>query len=234
MKDDTKTTIGENLSRGEATRKKLISTGIRLFSTYGYDSTSTRMIVQEAGVNLSSISFHFSSKAALYAACLEFIAAKAEKIYEEAFGRAEYLLERGGITAEEARRAIIDIMKIQLKVAFGKKYQSSLKLVYWEQVNAMNTDHPVTTVIFERIEQVVAKLISAGAGLPFQNAMVASRFINGGLISFGEHSLLVKYTLGLGDNDGEEFPEWVKEQILSHVCNFVDGLFSGSEMRMKS
>lgn len=218
---------GDDLSRGETTRRKLITAGIRLFSTYGYDSTSTRMIVQEAGVNLSAISFHFSSKEALYAACLQFIAAKAEKMYDEAFERAEALLERGAVTAEEARRAILEIMHIQLTVAFGKRYRSSLKLVYWEQINAMNSDHPVTTVIFEKIELVVAKLISAGAGMPFKNAMVASRFINGGVISFGEHSLLVKYSLGL-ETEGDELPEWIRRQITEHVYSFIDKLFAGA------
>ena len=225
MTDNLPKTCREGESRGDATRRKLIVAGIRLFSTYGYDSTSTRMLVHEAGVNLSSISFHFSSKEALYTACLQFIAEKAEKIYEESFTRAESLLESGNVSKDAARSAISEIMEIQLKVAFGRRFRSSLKLVYWEQINAMDSEHPVTNVVFEKIEQVVAKLISAGSGLPFRNALVASRFLNGSIISFGEHSLLVKYSLGLETPEDGELPEWVRKQITRHVYDFMDSVF---------
>lgn len=225
MSENSGTARREGESRGDATRRKLIVAGIKLFSTYGYDSTSTRMIVQEAGVNLSSISFHFSSKEALYTACLQFIAEKAAKIYEESFENAEALLESGNITKESACAAISEIMEIQLKVAFGRRYRSSLKLVYWEQINAMTSEHPVTNVVFEKIEQMVARLISAGSGLPFRNALVASRFLNGSIISFGEHSLLVKYSLGLDTPEDGELPEWVRNQITRHVYDFINSVF---------
>ena len=89
----------------------------------------------------------------------------------------------------------------------------------------MKTAHPVTTIIFEKIEQVIAKLIMSGAGIPYKNALVASRFINGSVISFGEHSLLVKYTLGLEATHDSEMPEWIRGQLTRHVHDFFNDLF---------
>ena len=211
-------------SRGEATRRKLILAGIKLFSKYGFDSTTTRMLAQHAGVNLSSISFHFSNKVALYNACLQLIADKAEDIYHEAFTNAENVLANEEVGCEEAKAAIFEIMNLQFNVAFGKRYRSSLMLAYWEQVNPTQGIHPVTNLIFSKIEQTVAKLISRGANIPYKKALIASRFLNGGIVSFGEHSILVKYSIGAALDD-EEMPQWVRRQIFSHMKCFINELF---------
>src|SRR6185436_20306302 len=46
----------------ESTRDKLLGTAEKLFSEQGYDATSLRHIIAEAGVNLASIHYHFGSK----------------------------------------------------------------------------------------------------------------------------------------------------------------------------
>jgi len=53
------------------TKSSLIKVSRRLFSKAGFDQVSVRMICQEVGCNVSSISYHFGGKEALYRACLE-------------------------------------------------------------------------------------------------------------------------------------------------------------------
>lgn len=48
------------------TRVKLLRTAARLFAQKGYASTSVRDIVQAAGENVSSVSYHFGNKRNLY------------------------------------------------------------------------------------------------------------------------------------------------------------------------
>ncbi|MDR1270830.1 MAG: TetR/AcrR family transcriptional regulator [Planctomycetaceae bacterium] len=48
------------------TRKTLLDVACRLFAEHGFDKVSTRMIAQEANVNLGSIHYHFGSKEGLY------------------------------------------------------------------------------------------------------------------------------------------------------------------------
>lgn len=53
-------------SNDTSTKDKLIRTGIVLFSKYGYDGTTMRMIAQDANVNVASVSFHFGNKQNYY------------------------------------------------------------------------------------------------------------------------------------------------------------------------
>jgi len=207
-------------AKDDSTYDRLILAGVKLFSQYGYDATSTRMIAQEAGVNLSAISFHFSSKEHLLNACLEFIADKTAKYYSDISTKIKILLERNNITKEEAYSCLLEIVNTQITVAFGLQYRSSLKLIYWEQINCMYGYHPVTATLFEKIEKSMAMLIIAVTDIPYEKALIASRFINGSIISFGEHSHLVQYALGNDENPDQELRPWIRLEIV-HYCDAV-------------
>jgi AcrR family transcriptional regulator len=45
-----------------STKEKLLDTAEKLFAEKGYDATSLRQIIAEAGVNLAAIHYHFGSK----------------------------------------------------------------------------------------------------------------------------------------------------------------------------
>ena len=63
--------VTSTLSRkSEATRQKLIESGIRLFSENGYEATSTRQVQAAAGVQRNLITYHFGSKEAFWKACV--------------------------------------------------------------------------------------------------------------------------------------------------------------------
>jgi AcrR family transcriptional regulator len=210
----------EKGEKNDSTYERLILAGLKLFSEYGYDATSTRMIAQEAGVNLSAISFHFSGKERLLNACLEFVAEKTANYYGMISVKISGLLERESITKEEVYDCLCEIVKLQIIVAFGRQYRSSLKLIYWEHVHSMQGYHPVTATLFEKIEKSMAMLIVAATDIPYEKAVIASRFINGSIISFGEHSQLVQYALGNEDNLDQELRPWVRNEI-AHYCDVV-------------
>jgi TetR/AcrR family transcriptional regulator, regulator of cefoperazone and chloramphenicol sensitivity len=53
---------------GEASRARLLASGLRLFAQQGFAKTSTRELAEDAGVNVASISYYFGDKAGLYRA----------------------------------------------------------------------------------------------------------------------------------------------------------------------
>jgi AcrR family transcriptional regulator len=53
---------------GEASRARLLHSGLRLFAQQGFAKTSTRELAEDAGVNVASISYYFGDKAGLYRA----------------------------------------------------------------------------------------------------------------------------------------------------------------------
>ncbi|MDR1020400.1 MAG: TetR/AcrR family transcriptional regulator [Synergistaceae bacterium] len=207
--------MAQKNGNGDSSRERLIKAGINLFSKYGYDATSTRMISKEAGVSLSAISFHFDGKDSLFSACLDLIAEKISSLYEKTSKKTERLLENGIISKQEAYECLMEVIRTQVAVAFGHRYRSSLMLTYWEQTGPSRRDHPVSEAIFKKIENSMAKLITSTTDIPYERAIIASRFINGSIISFGEHSLLVYYAIG--DEEGQKKKlELVSGEILRY------------------
>jgi AcrR family transcriptional regulator len=62
------------------TKQKILDTAERLFGEHGYDATSLRQIIAEAGVNLAAIHYHFGSKQELLD---ELILRKASPVNEQ-------------------------------------------------------------------------------------------------------------------------------------------------------
>jgi Transcriptional regulator len=58
---------------GSETKKKLIIAAGKLFAEKGYEGVSTRMIAEEAKVNLGGIHYHFGSKEKLYVELFRFV-----------------------------------------------------------------------------------------------------------------------------------------------------------------
>ena len=54
--------------RSEATRQRLIDTGLTLFGRYGFDGVTTRQLATSAQVNQASIPYHFGGKEGVYLA----------------------------------------------------------------------------------------------------------------------------------------------------------------------
>lgn len=56
---------------GEATRRHILSTAVRLFAEHGYADTTSKMICREAGVNIAAVNYYFGSRDDLYRAVLD-------------------------------------------------------------------------------------------------------------------------------------------------------------------
>src|SRR5690242_18521996 len=55
----------------EDTRERLIEVGKDLFSRKGFQGTTVKDLADEAGVNVSLVSYHFGGKEGLLGACLQ-------------------------------------------------------------------------------------------------------------------------------------------------------------------
>lgn len=56
---------------GDATRRHILETAVRLFAEHGYADTTSKMICREAGVNIAAVNYHFGSRDDLYRAVLD-------------------------------------------------------------------------------------------------------------------------------------------------------------------
>ena len=63
-----------------ATSRQLVGAALTLFGRNGFEATSTRAIAAAAGTNISSIAYHFGSKAGLRLACADAVARQVEQV----------------------------------------------------------------------------------------------------------------------------------------------------------
>jgi len=80
---------------GEASRARLLQSGLRLFAQQGFAKTSTRELAEDAGVNIAAISYYFGDKAGLYRA-----------VFFEPAGSPQLDLVRCGVDAPDLPRAL--------------------------------------------------------------------------------------------------------------------------------
>src|SRR4051794_29908241 len=58
-------------SQHDSSREKLLAAARLLFASKGFDGTTVKELSDEAGVNVSLVSYHFGGKDGLYRTCLE-------------------------------------------------------------------------------------------------------------------------------------------------------------------
>lgn len=56
---------------GERTRARILEVALRLFAEHGQVGTTTRMVAQEAQVNVGTLAYHFEGKVGLYQAVVD-------------------------------------------------------------------------------------------------------------------------------------------------------------------
>jgi len=74
--EDTSVLDG-HATRSAETKARMIAAAIEVFGSVGYEGASTRMLVDRAGVNLSSLPYHFGTKRGLYLAAAQELASYA-------------------------------------------------------------------------------------------------------------------------------------------------------------
>ena len=205
-----------------STKTKLIKAGIKLFSQYGYAATSTRMIASEAEVNLSAIAFHYFNKERLYVACLEYMLEKVKGYYAASYMEIAGTFKQDAMTPQKAYEFLEKLIDLQIEVAFAPQYKTTLALIYWEN-NGPGDMRPLSAAAFDRQERVMAELIQTVAPVSQSQAIIASRHINGSIISFGEHRGFIEDLIPK-PLEGESVPLWIREEIKGNCLAIVQRL----------
>ena len=92
------------------TRQRLIECAIEVFGTHGFEGTTTRMLVQRAGTQLTAISYYFGNKEGLYRTAAQHIAQTLESRLAESVGLAEMLLASSHPSRAELAGAVGDCL----------------------------------------------------------------------------------------------------------------------------
>jgi AcrR family transcriptional regulator len=134
---------------GDETRTALLAAGRELFATKGFDGASIRAITAHAGANLGSVTYHFGSKRALYAAVLD---AGLEPLGDKVVAAAE----REG-TAQDRMVAIVEAYFDHLRD------RPDLPHLLLQEVAAGKEPPPPVARTLHRVMGTVARLQAEGS-----------------------------------------------------------------------
>lgn len=208
------------------TREKLIKIGIRLFSKFGYEGTSLRMIEKESQVNISSISFYFGNKSNFYKEVLEYAADDAIPLYFKSFYD-EFIneKEKGSIEKNKALDLIEQLLSIQLYISINLPIPEYIALLYWEQIQPPENCRPITEKVKVIVEDSLAYLLTQyEPSLDYRKAAVLSRFINGGIVTFSEHPAFEDSIKNRIDQDPSD--EFVKSTLKKYIVDSIKNLLN--------
>ncbi|MCM2280658.1 MAG: TetR family transcriptional regulator [Bdellovibrionaceae bacterium] len=212
--DKTTAKHAERPPKDASTKDALIAAGSRVFSEKGYEGATVKDLADEAGVNVSLVSYHFGGKEGLYRACLEnfgkFRLETAERLLRKPESEADFRL-RLTMFAEEFMNANIcdmDICKIihrDLDMGENPIAMDVFKTTFLPVFFAFRD-------FFVHAQQV--KIIRSDF-----DALNAAAMLFGSLIHSVTSEPLRKKTIGQSLED----PAYLQKTIHDYISIFVDG-----------
>ena len=215
-----------NVSKSDITKHKLIKAGLNLFPRYGFEGTTTRIISQESGVNLSAIALYFGSKQGLYDSCVDYLLQRIDEYYDENINKIEKMYSEGQVNKETAYSALGILIDNQIRAALNPKNRNTMAMIYLEEFERENEGkRPLGTRVLKKQEILMANLIRVVADVTDEHSRIISRHINGGIIAFGEHPDLAGIVIeGKGKN--KKMTNMVAEIIQEDCMTIIDGVIS--------
>lgn len=153
--------------RGDDTRQALIEAAIALFGEHGRASTSTRMIADQAGANVASISYYFGSKDGLYRAVIQYIADRISSYMVESNKSVFELLNASDISKDDAHAAIHTLFDSFTHLLLDSDEPMTwMLIVIREQAKPTEAFDVLYNPIMRPLQDAMSRLVAIYTGLP--------------------------------------------------------------------
>lgn len=212
-------TFGDN----DTTADRLIKATQALIAKHGYDATTTRMIANLAGVNLSAINFHFGNKEHLVQEAVQKAAADLGEHYNKLADEAKAFLEIEPVDKEKAWDYIDRLLKHRIHRAFDFK-NSWMNIGIAEHENGLpeSSRGLMARTAIEGSEKILADLIMAVSDKKDAfKAGIVSRAVNAAIMSYAEKPLLNKYleeSLGVDLSDMQHVEKTLHDYFMKSIA----------------
>jgi AcrR family transcriptional regulator len=167
----------------------LYDAALELFAIYGYEGTTMRQIAAKAGVSAGQITFHYSTKEALFSLILHDIADYTLDYFGPMADEVAEKKKKGKLTQRMAMKYLDSIIDAQIRYVLDPGNYYRLKMVFVERMENPQEHAELVGTIVEFIESQFAELLIAASGnkIDYWKSRTVSRAINGSIVSFGEH-----------------------------------------------
>lgn len=167
--------VEPGVSKAELTQQKLLAAGIELFSTNGFEATSTRNVEAHAGVQRNLISYHFGNKEEFWKACVRDLFERAGRNLTPVLDQAKDIepAERNRFLIRQFVRTSASHPEI-MRIMFDEGRRDDWRLA-WIVEHFTGSFHATVSRLFDELSEVGA--IPALSATRFYYALVSSAAI---------------------------------------------------------
>jgi AcrR family transcriptional regulator len=147
--------------KGEQTRRRLLEVALAAFGRSGYTATTTRKIVDDAGLTLPALSYYFGDKEGLYLACAQEIVERFKHATGPTVEAARTALARP-MTPEQARAKLKAVMGALAGFIIAEDVDRGASFIRQETANPGPAFDVLYTQLWRPGVELVATLIACG------------------------------------------------------------------------
>lgn len=147
------------------TRSRLIEVGLDIFGLSGYTAATTRMIADQAGVNLAAIPYHFGGKEGLYGAVIDHITTTVRGQLAPILTEIEERIKQGNLAPGEAQQLMEKFLGRLVDFVVGSQEAPRFsRIILREQMSPSSFYDRIYEGIMRPILTMVATLLAATTG----------------------------------------------------------------------
>lgn len=204
-------------TKKQITHEKILTSAIYLFSIYGYEGTTTRMLSKESGYNISTIFHHFENKEGLYIAAMNHMAQEMNSHLRPTTIKVNKRLEEE-CSIEEAWELIEEFITLLVMTLSSPTQKNTFFLLIREQTSPPKGGFPLSRVIYDNVEHPIKNLLQRiYPDITHTTLALHARMITGGIISQVEHPVFLRWMLGLPDDADIKPRVWEKVKDLCMI-----------------
>ncbi|MGE4314317.1 MAG: CerR family C-terminal domain-containing protein [Pseudobdellovibrionaceae bacterium] len=175
-------------------KSRLLEAAVKIFAHHGFEGASTRMLVKEAGVNISAIPYYFSGKEGLYEAVLRHIMAVVHEDRGEAIAAMRAALEKGDVTQETAHALLHEFVGGFIGFLLGEKATPYMaQIIMREQMQPSPAFDLIYEELMRPVHMMFTRLVAIliGEKPESEEAILCTHMIFGQLVVFKTHKELL-------------------------------------------
>lgn len=205
-------------SASPKSRERLLEAAVDVFGKHGFEAATTRMIANEASVNIAAIPYYFNGKEGLYQAAVTHIVEKIETRAAATFREMGELASRQNLDRDGALDALETLLEAMVNFMVGLPEAPRVaRIILREQIDPSSAYDIVFTRIMAPLINTIAALVAAtGKNITPRMARLRAAAIMGQVIVFRVGKETMVRLNGMEGYSPKETEE-VRKVVLEHT-----------------
>lgn len=214
----------------KTSKQKLLESALKIFAENGFESASTREIVKDANVNISSITYYFGGKEGLYQGVLEYISSTIAKNVGKQAEIIKTFFSQSNPTQGQCLEMLENSLKMMINFLCGKDISPHILSIFIrEQIKPTTGFEIIYENRIRPMHEMLTKLVAGASGLSSSSdeAKLATHAILGQIIIFKTHVEVILRRMGWHKLDDEKIQK-ITNVVLKQT-HFIINSYRGEE-----